>query len=583
MLDVSAENLWLEVQAAVNFRDSHLTRVSELIGYYTGAAYNGQGGDWPENHMFEYIRLNTAKIVFDNPRVRSKTTRPTQRPIARAIQHGLNRNARETKMRRLLKRIFVGQSFCYQAVLNSVEPQRWFDARTNKTYHWPTSYTLDRHRFFFDPLCQVYGYARYAGHMWIRDKEDLLREAKAGRGGWDAEAIEAMSADEGIESLPEREGVHRAELRRDEIVGYDIWVPEIDMGDPAKGFNGTIYTIAYGGGPNDPHAAELRAPRAYFGPRWGPYTLFGVYPVPGDPYPLAPFIANFPQMVELNAIATAANVAVKKYKRLILCSAENNDLIKKLKAGKNLFVFPVKGFKKEQVIQLELAGITDQHVKQLQIAMERMDRNSGIDDPGRGKSGSRSTATEIAVADEARKDSVAYVQQEFTDATIEMLETRGYFLYHDDRVAYPLGEDAADDMGMGEPWFEGGSGPQDEYAYDDIELELEPYSMERMSEALGRASYREQMELALQAAPLIPTTPFYDWKKLFEKGGHVNNDPYFSEFFLPEIARMVGMMATQQDSVGAVGGGVGDGIASTSPPSTSGTMKGNLLAQVASP
>jgi len=583
MLDTSPENLWLEVQAAINFRDSHLTKVDELIGYYTGTAYSGLGGDWPENHMFEYVRLNTAKIVFDNPRVRCKTSRPTQRPIARAIQHGLNRNARETKLRRLLKRIFVGQCFCYQAVLNTVEPQGWFDPRTNKTYHWPASYTLDRRRFFFDPLCQVYGYARYAGHMWIRDKEDVAIEAKDSRKGWDMETIRNLNADDGVEALPERAGAHRSTLRRSELVGYDIWVPEIDTGDPAKGFNGTIYTIAYGGGPDNPHAAHIRKPRPHYGPRWGPYTFFGVYPVPGDPYPLAPFIANFPQMSELNAIATAANKSVKKYKRLILCSAENNDLIKKLKGGKDLFVFPVKGFKKEQVISLELAGITAQHVQQLQIALDRMDRNSGIDDPGRGKSGSRSTATEIAVADESRKDSVAYVQQEFTDSTIDMLESRAYYLYHDDRVGYPLGEDAAIEMGMGEPWFYGGSGAQDEYSYDDLEIELEPYSMERMSEALGRASYREQMELALKAAPIIPNTPFYNWKTLFDKGGNVNNDPYFSEFFLPEIARMVGMMAMQQDSVGAIGGGVGDGIGSTSPPSTNGSMTGDLTAAVAQP
>ena len=583
MLDTSAGNLWLEVQAAIQFRDTHLTKVDELIGYYTGSAYSGSGGDWPENHMFEYIRLNTAKIVFDNPRVRCKTSRPTQRPIARAIQHGLNRNARETKLRRLLKRIFVGQCFCWQAVINTVEPQSWFDPRQNKTYHWPASYTLDRRRFFFDPLCQVYGYGRYAGHMWIRDKDDILLEAKNKGRGWDVEAIRAMSADEGIESLPEREGAHRSQLRRNEIIGYDIWVPEIDTGDPAKGYNGTIYTIAYGGGTDNLHAVHLRKPRGHYGPRWGPYTLFGVYPVPGDPYPLAPFIANFPQMTELNAIANAANRAVKKYKRLILCSAENNDLIKKLKAGKDLFVFPVKGFKKEQVVSLELAGITEQHVKQLQMAMDRMDRNSGISEPARGNVGSRSTATEIAVADESRKDSVAFVQQEFTDSVIEMLESRGYWLYHDSRVQYPLGEDAADEMGMGEPWFEGGSGAPGEYSYDDLELELEPYSMERMSEALGRASYREQMELALKAAAIIPNTPFYNWKMLFDKGGNVNNDPSFSEFFLPEIARMVGMMAQQQDSIGAIGGGVGDGIGSTSPPSNNGSMKGDLLGAVATP
>ncbi len=582
MLDTSASSLWMEIEAAERFRDSHLAQVDDLVNFYTGSAYKGEGNDWSENHMFEYIRLNTSKIVFDNPKVRVTSGRRSQLQIATALQHGSNRNSRETSLRKLLKNIFVSQCFCWDAVQTVVQPQPWVDPRTSKTYHWPMSYQIDRSRFFFDPLCRVFGGARYAGHKWLRDKDDILREAETDK-TWNKKAIEGIAADTGTEDLPERTGGNgRNSIQRKEILAYELWIPEIELGDPEQGYNGALYTIAIGAGNSDnPNAHEIREPRAYYGPRWGPYTLFGVYPVPGDPWPLSPFVANYAQMSELNNIVSATNDAIRKYKKLILCSAENPDMVKKVKAGQNLFVIPVKGFKKDQVVELEIGGITPQHVEQMKQALDRMDRNSGISEVHRGNVGSRSTATEIAVADEASKGSISYVQQEFTDATVQMLKTRMWFMYHDDRVSFPLGIEASDEMGMGEAWFHGGgAGKNTEFAFDDLELEIEPYSMERMNEALARAAYREQLELAIQAAPLIPSTPFYDWAKLFEKGGEVNNDPFFGEFFLPEIARMVGQLAAQPE--GATGQ-VSDGTGSIGPGQLPGQMSGNQQSSIMQP
>ena len=583
MLDTSAANLWMEIEAAIQFRDSHLEQVDDLVNFYTGPAYKGTNQTWSENHMFEYIRLNTSKVIFDNPRVRVTTARRSQEHIAKALQHGSNRNSRETKLRKLLKNIFVSQCFAFDAVQTVVEPQPWMDPRTSKTYHWPMSYQIDRRRFFFDPLCSVFGHARYVGHMWLRDKDDILREAKTDS-TWNKKAIEAITADTGTESLPERQGGGgRSNLVRNEILAYEIWIPEVELGEAERGYNGALYTIALGGGGDDkPIAHEIREPRPYWGPRWGPYTLYGVYPVPGDPYPLAPFVVNFPQMSELNNIVNASNDAIRKYKKLILCSSENPDMVKKVKAGQNLFVIPIKGFKKDQVIELELGGITPQHVTQIQQALDRMDRNSGISETHRGNVGSRSTATEIAVADESAKSSISYVQQEFTDATVQMLRTRLWYMFHDDRVNFPLGIDAGNDLNMGEPWFRGGgTGRQTEFSFDDLELEIEPYSMERMNEALARAAYREQMELAIQAAPIIPNVPYYDWELLFRKGGEVNNDPYFSEFFLPEIARMMGILAAGGQANG--GGQVSDGTGTINPGQMSSTQVGNQQSSIMQP
>ena len=43
----------------------------------------------------------------------------------------------------------------------------------------------------------------------------------------------------------------------------------------------------------------------------------------------------------------------------------------------------------------------------------------------RGDVKSGSTATEIAVADQSKQESIHYIKQEFTDATVQLLEEVG--------------------------------------------------------------------------------------------------------------------------------------------------------------
>jgi hypothetical protein len=529
-----------------------------MVEKYCGEAYRDDvTGDWSENHMYEYIRLTTGKVIFDNPRVRVKTRRPgSQKGVAKAIQHVLNRWVKDVALRRLLKRVYVSQSFAYEVVQTASEPQSWMDPRTASKVSWPMPYQLGAERYFFDPLCRWPGAARYSGHKFVRDKEDLIEEAEDQPGkGWNLDAIRQIAEGSGVEQLEDREDTAKENLNRKEIVAYEMWVPEVHTREPDEGFNGTIYTVAVGHGvrSNEEHAEFIREPRPFYGPRWGPYTLYGVYPVPNDPFPLSPFAATHAQQRELNDIVTAINKGVREYKRLVLCSAENPDMMKKLKSSPDMYVIPIKGFAKDQMEVVELGGITSQQMTQLTQALDRMDRNTGITETNRGNVGSGSTATEIAVSEQSSQDTISFVKQEFTDSTQQVLATGAWYAYHDDRFVAPLGEDALKDFpSMGEPWFAGGSHDEASDArFDDLELEIEPYSMERMNEALARAQYREMLELVMAAAPIIPASPFYDWRTLFDKGGEVLNDPSFGEFFDPELAGMIGGMQA--------GGGGGEG------------------------
>jgi hypothetical protein len=268
---------------------------------------------------------------------------------------------------------------------------------------------------------------------------------------------------------------------------------------------------------------------------------------------------------DLNKIVAASNEAIRKYKRLIIMDETSPDLAQKVKSPDN-YVVTAKGFKKEMVIDLESGGITSQHKDQIRDALERVDRNTGISQVQRGNLQKGLTATEVAVADAASSEALAFVKQEFTDATVQVLNSAAWFMYNEDRVEFPLGEEAADDLGMGEPWFKGGMGG--ETSFDDLELEIEPMSMERMNEALMRTNYMEQMQMIMEAGPAVLAAPFFDWKAIFERGGDALNDPMMGDIFnAPLAAKLTGMqMAQSMSPQPAPGGGGGGGGAPTASP-----------------
>ena len=289
-----------------------------MIKQFTGSAFRSDyKGDWSENHMFEHLRLTTSRVAYDNPKIRARSRRSGQhRLIAIAMRHGLNRWVRDVNFRRLLKRMNVSQSFGWAVGYTTIEKNYWEDPRQPAQLMWPMCYEIRPERFFFDPLALSFGMARFSGHTWVRDKEDLLKEAEVFPDrGWNVGAIESMEANSGVDDLDDRTSMQWS-LNREELVAYEVWVPEIQSGYSEDGFHGTIYTIGVtqSAEDTDGKASFLREPRPFYGPRWGPYTLYGTYPVPSDPFPMGQFVVTERQMRELNDIVRAANDKIKDYK-----------------------------------------------------------------------------------------------------------------------------------------------------------------------------------------------------------------------------------------------------------------------------
>jgi hypothetical protein len=270
--------------------------------------------------------------------------------------------------------------------------------------------------------------------------------------------------------------------------------------------------------------------------------MFGAYYVPDGPFPLSPIMATTGQVNELNDHVRSASASAARYKRLVLVDSKNKKLVQDVKSQPHDFVVPVEGLDKDAVVQLELGGITNQQVSYIQMARERLDRNSGIHDAMRGNVTGNATATEVSIAEGSSTIRLAYIKNQFQEAVRKSLKAVGWYLHNDDRVSFPLGADAAASSGVEEPWFVGGSSPDSPYS--DLELEIESYSMERTTEALQQRRAMEAFQIIANVASAMPQMPFVNWNSLLDKMGDALNMPDLSG--LVDTEMLAQMMQEQQ-------------------------------------
>ena len=553
MLNVNASSLLEEIRAAERLRDKHLSSFGEQVERFHGPYWKGDSmnADYsPENHYYEYISLMVPRLIFDNPRVRVSTRRPgSQKFVAEAVRHALNRWAKDTSLRKVLRDTATDMLFNFSVVMTSEEVNKslkpQMDTTGNSKPMWPTCTRIPQNKFFIDPASTGVHDARFVGHKWIRDHEDLMDLARDDKdAGWNLEAIENLkpTTDEKELGRPEKDLPDR-----DEVVCYEVWIPEIELEDslgPEEGFHGTIYTLGVVSGGDDDEEdrrAMIREPRPYYGPRWGPYTMFGVYKVPNAIYPLSPLMAIEGQVQDLNDHVLATSRSADQYKKLILVDNTDPKFAQRVKDAHDNYVIPVSGLEKQRVVQAEVGGMTAQQLSYIQTARERLDRNSGIHDAQRGNGEGRGTATEIQVATEASTVRMAYIRQQFTDAVEQLLRTVAWFFYYDDRVIIPLGEEGQRALGLEDPWLVGGDhDPESGATFDDLELEIEPYSMARTTEGQHQQRVMQMYQLILQTAPLMPQMPFVNWKELLYHLGDAMNYPEIGELIDTTMAQGMG-------------------------------------------
>ena len=542
-----------EVQAAAKFRDQHLKSLDEQVQRYRGPAWRKDGynvgSDYaPENTYYEYVSLMIPKLIFDNPRVQVQSRKPgPANDVAVAMRYGLNRWVRDRVLRKRLVELATDMLFTFGvAVVKESfadEAGRAVSLPTKETQDpskplWPVVERVCQKQFIIDPGCERPSDAIYMGHEFRRTRKDLLKMAKETE-GWDVEAVREAAAAE-----PYRKKGQSAQYPdRDEIVVYEIWVADMELPESpgAKmGFHGTILTLAACESAQgaQPIGKYLRKPRPYYGPRTGPYSIFGVYKVPDSPIPLSPLTAVESQINDLNQHVRAASNSMMKHKRIVGVNDPRTAQLVKDTGHDYVAVVPFEDGR-AMVQEFELGGQTEQQANWIATCRERADRALGMDEALRGAVSGAGTATEHTIASEAANTRIAYIKQAFSDSVTALLEKVAFYMYHDDRIVFPLGSEVGRQLGMppdAVPYFEGGGHDLEEgYTFEDLELEIEPYSMERASEGMAQKRAMEMHGMIMNTLPAMQQYPDYPWLDHFQKIGNAMNTPDLPELVRPEL------------------------------------------------
>lgn len=553
----------------------HLHHAREAIekyhgGFWVDASGGGSNEFTPENTYYEYATAMLPRLVFHNPRVRATSRRSgPQADVALAMRHGLNRLVRDARLNWTLRDVVLDMLFAFGVILVKETERDGLALAQGDPIEpakptWPMAQRVPPTKFFMDPIAYDWGSTRYRGHEWRMDKEDLLKLAKDHpEQGWRTKAIKDLpisSPDEDRDMIPvDRPAAHQS---REEVVAHDIWFPEIELDEspgPEEGFFGTVFTLAEMQSGNDDGAQFIRDPRPFYGPRTGPYTLFGVYKVPDSPFPLAPLAAVEAQIRELNVHARVNSENQRKYKRMV--GVKDRSTAEKIKNQPHDHVVAMGADDLRQSIgQFELAGLSEQAVVYEERMKERTNRMIGMDETMRGTSEPGATATATTLASESAVARISEIKAAVINATEDVLYSLGHYLYYSDTSVFPVSDIVFQEVGVKipeypglevVPWYRGGDPDRKKgYTFDDLELDIEPYSMERTSEGLQMQRMMQAHELLMGMLPAMERFPDFPWPEWLKKLGDAMNLPNLEELVRPEmlerLTKQLEMMTQQQ-------------------------------------
>lgn len=551
MIDVAPQNLLLEIEAAERLRDEHVSCADKLVRAYVGSAYRQS---WthaeprPENHSYEFISLMLGRLVADNPAVACTSKLRQYDGIAAGLEDALNQWIINADLQTILEGVVTDSFFCFGVTITTFEPDLDAPATDDGLQLMrPRLVHLPYWRYFRDPTSCAGIPPRFEGHVWFKDKEDLLNDPR-----YDREAVEALVADSDLAKISPAMNKAGAPPRN-QIVGYEIYVPDVQTGDDPD-THGTIYTLATIVNNQGERVTKdgksvggyLCKPRAYFGRASGPYTLFGGWPVPGSPYPLSPLAVTKEQSDELNAHTIALTRTALNMKDIVLVDSGNTGLKDTIKSTKHGHVAGVKGYRKGMADQITISGPSPVQMEYTAALRDRLDRVSGINDAMRGNLDPGVTATANNLAAQSNTVRVDTQVKFVKRATAHCLRNVAWFMFHSEFFAAPLSHDSAEKFGMQAPVFVGGKHPSTaDLRFEDLFLDIQPYSMERVDPAVMQARVQQVTALIVQMAEAMPRMPWVNWEDLIAQLARAHNFNWIKDIINSDALQQV-MQSMQQ-------------------------------------
>ena len=549
-----------ECEAADRLRDKILESLDDRLGRYYGTAYGLTDGEyWPENYYFTWVSYILPQIVFQNPRVKIGSQRLDEVVNeAKALQIAVNRWIRDTDHRTHLRQMGFDLGFSYGVSFTRPVAVPWLQGADKDDVAWrPQCERINQRLFAIDPVSDGPWNARYMTHTVIDDRDRMLEWASDHpEEGWNKKAIKAAGGCTPFDLT--RQGSDVPD--RGQIAYRVVWCPEVDStdkDDDPESYHGTIYTIDLN--PSSGKEIEwLREPYAFMGPRWGPYTVFGAYTVPGCPYPLAPLVANEAAFKEVNALSLANFQSARNRKTIGLYDKVNETEAGAIAKAPAWGTVGITGFDRNKFAEMKLGGIDQVDVAQLEMARAMAERGIGINASQQGQIDTGSLATEITAATAASNVRTSDNAEQMVAGTRRELTTVAWYMHKFDKVRVPLTNEDKAELLKGAPpevleqmmkvpleW----SGKDNKMPFDAMELEIEPYSMKRTDEPMMQARAMQAIQLGVEIGPAVIANPHIRFKELLKKAGDAMNWPGFEDILDEEKASVLQAVALQSQMV----------------------------------
>lgn len=573
---IDANVLLENIEHAERVRDQKLRVVSDLYDQYRGESDgDDQTRFTPSSHVLEYAWLMVGRVAFRQPRVRVRSkVGAAGRAIADASQFAMNQWIRQALHEVLLRKFALDMQFgmTVGVVRTTRDPKDQAGTQPGGRA-WPVLERIPPQRFFIDPLATGHEDARFMGHVWVMPRDELLKLAEeAEEGGddsWDLDKIRAATADQSAEKLGREHG-HGAP-DRDEIVGYEVWLPSLTIEDedreddgegededrdektPEDGYHGTIVTLLAvpdnGGADKGIDRAELafiRKPRAYYGPRTGPYIVGGVLDVPNSVYQMGPLAAVYGTLCQLNNTYAKVLADINKYRQGIAVDDAGTGKVKdQLQDAKNDVISITGGADgiDRMVKPFEIGGVTDQQLRALQILQTQLERASGIDSAIRGQVDGDGTATEHAIAERGAESRISMVRRQFELFVEGCLKAVLWHVLSEADFEMEMDEDSVAELGQDATFYGGRIDEEgNEWSPDKLALEIEVGSMERSTDPGRQAMEFAVLDRMIGYAQALRALPEIDAKEFLGRIGDIVNDPKLGELYRAEIADAVRQM-----------------------------------------
>lgn len=544
MLDCSPKNLLNEIDDARQLVNRHIERAKDLISSMVGANFEGgqvKGRPSPDNYVFEYMSLMMGRVLADNPAV--SITSPFQQYefITDALQDCLDQwtkraDLRGSQLKQILSGLVTEQLVLFGAALVTFVEDPYSPVTKSGTRRMrPVVSHIPYWRYFKDKRTCNGVPSRFKGHLWVKDREDLLNDPTYNR-----QMVEKLAKDAGLDEIRED---NQNGPSRDEIVGYEVWVPDapVESDDPAmRGcLHGKIYTLGVVYGDAMPEKDErgmlnerkvnatgyLRDPVPFYGTAAGPYVEFGGFPVPGSPYTVSALLATKEQGEETNAHYMAIQETALQRKDIILTSSTHTGLKNTLKNAIHGHVYGVKGFQPGLYEQVSIGGPSKEMIDYALMASERRDRVLGMSEAMRGEPQTGNTATADNIAAQSNNVRIEVMAGFVKDATAALYRQVAFYMFSSEFFVSRLSSEYAQKYGLKTPYlYSGGDHEQsDGLLFEDLSFDIQPYSMERVDPLLMQGRMQQVVGLQLQLAPARVQFPFINWKMLDQQLARAHN------------------------------------------------------------